>query len=106
MNIHLLCCAHNNEHIRTHDAIHNTFATIVWNVGFHVGWEQLHVLPSTTFNSSHRQIDIVFTKDGIHTLANVVSANLTWTDLFPRSCATQGFVIFDVSQAKERNYHN
>jgi hypothetical protein len=26
---------------------------------FHVGWEQLHVLPSTTFNSSYQRIDIV-----------------------------------------------
>ncbi len=36
MDIHLLCCAHGNEHTKTHDAIYNTFTTIAWNVGFHV----------------------------------------------------------------------
>ncbi len=28
MGIHLLCCVHGNKHIRTHDAIHNTFVAI------------------------------------------------------------------------------
>jgi hypothetical protein len=38
----------------THDAILDTFVTIVMqDVGFHVGLEQLHALPSTTFNSSY-----------------------------------------------------
>jgi hypothetical protein len=44
----------------------------------------------------------VLTKDGICTLVDVVIAR----DLFPRSCATQGFVASNVAQAKERNYHN
>jgi hypothetical protein len=43
----------------------------------------------------------VFTKDGICTLVNVVIANPTRTNLLPRSCATKGFVAFDVAQAKE-----
>jgi len=29
MGIHILCCTHGNEHTRTHDAIHDTFATIM-----------------------------------------------------------------------------
>jgi hypothetical protein len=29
MGIHLLHCAHGNKHMRTHDAIHNTFAIIM-----------------------------------------------------------------------------
>jgi hypothetical protein len=37
MGIHLLHCDHDNEHIGTHDGVRNTFATIVWDVGFHVG---------------------------------------------------------------------
>jgi hypothetical protein len=37
MGILLLRCAHGNERTRTHDAIHETFATIVWDAGFHVG---------------------------------------------------------------------
>jgi hypothetical protein len=52
MGIHLLCCAYNNKRTRTHDAIHNTFATIARDVGFHMGWKQLQVFLSITFNSS------------------------------------------------------
>jgi hypothetical protein len=77
MGIHLLGCVHGSEHIGTHDAICDTFVTIVWNAGFHVGWEQSHVLPSTTFNSFCRWVDIALTKDSICTLANVVIANPT-----------------------------
>jgi hypothetical protein len=37
MGIHLLRCVHSNERTRTHDAIHDTFAAIAQNVGFHMG---------------------------------------------------------------------
>ncbi len=38
----------------THDGILDTFVTIVMqDDAFHVGLEQLHALPSTTFNSSY-----------------------------------------------------
>jgi hypothetical protein len=83
MGIHLLCCVHSNKHIRTHDGIDDTFVAIVWDVGFQVGWEQLHALPSTTFNSSCRWVDIVFTKYDIHTLTNVIIVNPTWVGLLP-----------------------
>jgi hypothetical protein len=36
MGIHFLCCAHNNERIRT-DPIHDAFVTIAQDVGFHMG---------------------------------------------------------------------
>jgi len=39
MGIHLLHCAHGNKHIGTHYVICDTFAIIVWNVGFHMEWE-------------------------------------------------------------------
>jgi len=48
----------------------------------------------------------VFSKNGIHTLAEVVIVDLTRADLLPQSCATQGFTTSDVAQAKERGYHN
>jgi hypothetical protein len=60
-----LHCHHGNKRTRTHDVICKTFATIARDVGFHVGWEQLHAFPLTTFNSSCRWINIVFTKDDI-----------------------------------------
>jgi hypothetical protein len=48
----------------------------------------------------------VFTEDDIHTFIDVVIIDPTRTNLFPRSCSTQGFVVFNVAQAKEQNYHN
>ncbi len=87
MGIHFLHCAHGNECIKTHDVICDTFATIAWDVGFHVGQEQLHVFPSITFNSSREQINIVLTKNDICTLANIVITNPTRADLLPQSCA-------------------
>jgi hypothetical protein len=102
MGIHLLHCTHGNEHMRTHDGIHDTFVIIAWDVGFQVGWKQLHALLLTTFNFSHWQIDIVLTKDGICTLADIVIANPTWVDLFPRFCATYGFATSDAIQAKKK----
>jgi hypothetical protein len=39
MNIHFLCCVHGNELTKTHDTICHSFATITWDVNFHVGWE-------------------------------------------------------------------
>jgi len=72
IGIHLLCCVHDNKCTRTHDVIYDTFVTIVQDIDFHVRWEQLHVSLSITFNSSHWQINIVLTKDGICTLVDVV----------------------------------
>jgi hypothetical protein len=51
LGIHLLHYVHGNEHIRTHDAIHNTFLAIAQDANIQMQQEQLHVLPSTTWNS-------------------------------------------------------
>jgi hypothetical protein len=56
------------------------------------------------FNSFYWQIDIVFTKDVICTLANVVIVDPMWGDLLPWSCITQRLAASDVAQAKEKNY--
>jgi hypothetical protein len=45
-------------------------------------------------------------KDGIHTLANLVIGDPMHVDQFPQSWTTQEFVASNVTQAKERNYHN
>jgi hypothetical protein len=58
------------------------FVAITQDVNFH-GEEQLHAFLSTTFNSSHQQINILFTKNGIRTLADVVITNLIQVDLIP-----------------------
>jgi hypothetical protein len=65
-----------------------------------VGQEQLHALPSTMFNSSRQWIDIVLTKDGICTLANIVIVDPTRACLLPQSCATQGLTTFETTQTK------
>jgi hypothetical protein len=106
MGIHFLRCVHGNEHTKTHDVVRDTFVAIVQDVGFHVGEEQLHVLPSTTFNSSCQWVNIVFTKNDIHTLIDVVIVDPMWVNLFPWSCATQRFVTFDAAQVKEKSYYN
>jgi hypothetical protein len=103
MGIYLLCCTHNNKHIRTHDVV---FPMIAWDADFHVGWKQLHVFLSTTFNSSCQWINIVLTKDKVHTLANVVIVDQCMWNLLPQSYAIQRFVTFDTIQTKERSYHN
>jgi hypothetical protein len=53
-----------------------------------MGQKQLHMLPSTTFNSLHQQVDIVLTKDGIRTLRDIVIVDPMRVDLLPQSCAT------------------
>jgi len=102
MGIHFLCYAHGNKHIGTHDVIR----TIMWDVNFLMGQIQLHVLPSTTFNSSHQRIDIVLTKYGIQTLTDIVIIDPTRAHFLPWSCITQGFVTSNVVQTKERSYRN
>jgi hypothetical protein len=81
MGIHLFYCAHGNKHTWTHDAFMTV--AIVHDVGSHMGWKQLHVLPSNTFNFFHQWINIVFTKNGIRTLTNVVITDPMWVDLLP-----------------------
>jgi hypothetical protein len=97
MGIHLLRFVHGNECIGTHDVICDIFVAIAWDVGFHVGREQLHALPSIIFNPFHRRVNIVFNKDGIRTLTNVVIVDPMRANLLFQSC---------VIQAKEKNYRN
>jgi hypothetical protein len=104
MGIHVLCCAYDIKHTKTHDAVHNIFVAIVWNVSFHMGWEQLHAFPSATLNLFRQQVNIVLTRYEICTLINIVIANPTNVNLFPWSCTTQRFVVFDAVLAIERNY--
>jgi len=99
MGIYFLLCAHGNECTWTHDAVRDTFVTIVRDDGFHVGWEQLHAFPSNMFNSSCWQVDIVLTKNDICTLIDP-----TRMDLLFRFCTTQGFATYNVFQIKERSY--
>ncbi len=64
------------------------------------------MFPSTMFNSSCGWVDIILTKDGIHTLIDFFIADPMWGDLLHKSCATPKFVAFDAAQAKKRNYRD
>jgi len=83
MGIHFLCCAHGNKCTWTHDAVRNVFVVIVQDDGFHIKQELLHAFPSPMLKSSHRQINIVFTKSEIRTLIYIVIANQRMWIYFP-----------------------
>jgi hypothetical protein len=51
-------------------------------------------------NSSFQQVNIVFTKDGICNLVNVVIIDLMHAYLLLQSCTIQGFMASNVIQAK------
>jgi len=74
MGIHLLHCVHGNKCTRTHDAVRDTFVAIAHDANFHVGQKQLSL---NTFNSSHQRVNIMFIKDGIRTLINIVIVDST-----------------------------
>jgi hypothetical protein len=106
MGIHLLCCSHGNKCTCIHDVVRDTFAIIVRNASFHMGRKKLRVFLSPMFNSFRQRIDIVFTKDDICTLTNVVIVHPTRTNLLLQFCAIQGFIAFNVIQAKKKSYRN
>jgi hypothetical protein len=56
--------------------------------------------------SSHQQVDIVSTKNGIRTLIYIVIANSMHVNLLPQSCIIQRFVTSNVTQVKEKSYHD
>jgi hypothetical protein len=90
----------------THDVVRDTFVTIAQDDGFHIGQKQLHALPSTIFNSFCQWVNIVLTKDGIYTSANITIVDLMHVDLFSWSWTIQRFVASNASQAKEGSYCN
>jgi hypothetical protein len=106
MGIHLLCCAHVNKRTWTHDvfatpllSLHGML-TSMWSENNYMRFLQtcwILLVNESTF---------VLTKDDICTLVDVVIVDPTWTNLFPWSHTTQGFVASNVAQAKERSYHN
>jgi hypothetical protein len=70
-----------------------------------MGWEQLHVFPLAKINSFCRWIDIVFTKDGIHTLIDVVIVDPTCANLLSWFWTIQRFVVSNEAQTKEKSYY-
>jgi hypothetical protein len=73
MGIHLLEGSCGRKCTTSHD-VQNTFASISKNVGFHIFHEQTHVLLmfSSLLQSSHEQVDIVISTNGVSTMVDVV----------------------------------
>jgi hypothetical protein len=70
----------------------------IWDENDYMNFPQLS---STRFNLFYRRINIVFIKDGIHSLVDIVITDLTRTNLFPQSCTTQRFATSNIVQTKE-----
>ncbi len=81
MVIHLHQHFDKEECNATYDTIWDAFTSIAKDARFHVFCEQIHVLPSPSLESLHWWVNMVFTIDGVHKLANVVIINSIWEDL-------------------------
>ncbi len=79
---------------------------IVRDAGFHVLQKQTYVLSPFTLQSSRHWIDIVFSVDGVHMLANIVIANLIRVDLVLWAAFSRGVVTTIVIQVKDDLYHD
>jgi hypothetical protein len=70
--MHLLHCAHRGEHTVAHDAVQDSIASIIRDVGFHVLCKQIHVFLAPFLQSNWWRMDIMFPIDDICTLANII----------------------------------
>jgi len=66
----------------------------------------VHVLPSKISDSHCQQVNIIFTKDGVHTLVNLITIKPTQVDILVRSYLTQGFIASKAIHTKERSYRD
>ncbi len=83
MDIHLLRCVCDNKHIETHDVICDTLLPLCMMLASRWVENNYMHFPSNMFNSFRQQVDIVFTKDDICTLVDIIIVDPTWMDLLP-----------------------
>jgi len=72
----------------------------IWDENNYMRFLQPH---STPFID---EMTLCLPKNGICTLANIVIADPTQSNLLLQSCAIQRFSAFNAIQAKESSYHN
>ncbi len=65
LHMHLFHCARGEEKTTSHDVVCDAFASIMKDVRFHILHEQTHVFLSFAFQSSHWQINILVSMDGV-----------------------------------------
>jgi hypothetical protein len=68
--------------------------------------EMVHVLPSKMFNSYCQQVNIIFTKDGVCTLVNLITIKPTQVDILVQSYSTQVFITSKAIHIKEKSYRD
>jgi hypothetical protein len=101
MKIHFLW-SYKEECIATHNTIRDVFASITKYVGFHVLHEQTHVFALFSFYSLKQQVDIMFTTNGVHTLANIIIINPTQADFISRVIIFRGVATMITTEAKDK----
>jgi len=100
----------------------NVFAYIIKEINLHVTLEQLHVFSSSTLQTFKWYVDIVLSKDGVHTSINIViviplmqhffvlNTFCTWfltpAYLLFQAISTHGFAILGGTQVQGQNYQD
>ncbi len=100
LGIHLLRCLCKSERTTTHDTFRDTIATIASKNETHVQRKVSHLFPCHT----QRRMDIVITRNGFQTLANVVIINSTCTNLVQCALTMTTHVTTIAVQDNARSY--
>jgi hypothetical protein len=103
---HFHTCSHGGERITSNDVVRNVFASTTKDKWFHVSYEKTHVLSPLSLQSSHQQVDIVLSTNGIHTLVNMVIDDPTRGDLVSQVVPFRKVIMMMTTQAKEGLYHD
>jgi hypothetical protein len=96
LNIHLLCCSCENEHIAAHDTFLDTSAVIALENATHVQREDYYLFP----HHAQRQVDIVIIRNSFGTMANVFIIHLIHIDLVQCASTTTTHATTIVIQNK------
>ncbi|CAM6114091.1 unnamed protein product [Calypogeia fissa] len=72
MGTHILRCSHGSEWTATHDDLCNVLAAMARDTSYHVSTEHTHVLLAVDDIPDQRWANIVFSRDGVWALADVV----------------------------------
>jgi hypothetical protein len=103
MGIHLFRYVHGGERMNLPDVVWDAFVAIAKDTRFHVSQKPTTLNPcpfTPALQSSHYQVNIVLSVDGVHTLVEVVIIDITRVDCF------WGVVTIITALAKDGFYHD
>ncbi|CAM6086720.1 unnamed protein product [Calypogeia fissa] len=101
---HILRCSHGSERTATHDDLRDVLAAIAQDAGYHVSTEQTHVLPAVGGIPDRRRADIVFSRAGVQSLADVVVADPTGASMVSSAAHISGHAASHAARFKEEAY--